>query len=131
MKYKNRSFSVAGRVRSIRHAFVGLLDMLATEPNAWVHALATVVALDLAWWFGVTREEFALIVIAIVSVWVAEAFNTVLEIMADLVVGERNSRIVKRAKDIAAAAVLIAAIGAVIIAVIVFKPYFVMKISGN
>ena len=94
--------------------------MIRSEHNAWIHALATMLALGLAWRFQVGRVGFALIVIAIVIVWVAEAFNTVLEIMADLMVGERYSETVKRAKDIAAAAVLIATIGAVVIAILCY-----------
>ena len=104
------------------HAFRGLGDMLFTEHNAWIHALATVLALDFAWWLGIDRYGLALIIIAIVVVWAAEAFNTVLEIMADLVVGQRYSKIVKRAKDIAAAAVLITAIGAIGVGIAILGP---------
>ena len=100
----------------------GLRDMLRTEHNAWVHALATILALEFSWWLGIDRTGFVLILIAVVFVWVAEAFNTVLEIMANLVVGERYSRSVKRAKDIAAAAVLIAAMGAIGIGLTVLGP---------
>ena len=113
MRKKDHTFSILSRLQSLIHAFTGLKDMLLTEHNAWVHALATILALDFAWWLGIDRKGVALIVIAIVLVWIAEAFNTVLEIMADLIVGQRYSRMVKRAKDIAAAAVLIASIGAV------------------
>ena len=117
MKKKEPQFSITSRLKSLVHAFRGLGDMLFTEHNAWIHALATVLALDFAWWLGIDRYGFALIIVAIVIVWVAETFNTVLEIMADLVVGQRYSKIVRRAKDIAAAAVLIAALGAVCVGV--------------
>ncbi|MBI4357855.1 MAG: diacylglycerol kinase family protein [Candidatus Omnitrophica bacterium] len=122
MKKKENPFSIASRVKSFSHAFTGFKDMLLSEHNAWVHALATLLALDFAWWLEVGRAGWALIIIAIVLVWTAEAFNTVLEIMADLVVGERYSRIVRRAKDIAAAAVLIASVGAVGIGITIFGP---------
>ena len=108
------------RLESFAHAFRGLGDMIRSEHNAWVHVLATILALGLAWRFQIGRIGFALVIIAIVIVWVAEAFNTVLEIMADLVVGERYSKTVKRAKNIAAAAVLIAAFGAVAIAILCY-----------
>ena len=124
MKRKEDRFSVTSRLNSFVHAFRGLTDMIASERNAWIHALATILALDLAWWLGIDREGFAIIIVAIVIVWMAEAFNTVLEIMANLVAGERYSRSVKRAKDIAAGAVLIAAIGAVCVGVTVLGPHF-------
>ena len=122
MKKQSR-FSFVSRLESIGHAARGFRDMLLTEPNAWVHAVLTILALDLAWWLHINHADFALIVISIVMVWVAEAFNTVLEIMADLVVTpERYSRIVKRAKDIAAGAVLAASVGALTVGIIILGP---------
>lgn len=110
---KNAPFSIRSRFESFAHAFQGLGDMVLSEHNAWIHVLATLCALGVAWWLGLDGVGFALILVAIVLVWVAEAFNTVLEIMAGLVAGERYSKSVKRAKDIAAAGVLIASVGAV------------------
>ena len=122
MKRRSR-FSIVSRLESIGYAALGFRDMLLTEPNAWIHAVLTVLALDLAWWLHINHAEFALIIISIVMVWVAEAFNTVLEIMADLVVTpQRYSRIVKRAKDIAAGAVLAASAGAFLVGIIILGP---------
>ena len=129
MKKRESQFSIVSRLKSIAHALAGLGDMLFTEHNAWIHALATILALDFAWWLGIDRTGFALIIIAIVIVWVAEAFNTVLEVMADLVVGQRYSKMVKRAKDIAAAAVLIATLGAAGIGVVIFGPPLCQRLS--
>ncbi len=103
--------------------------MFLTERNAWVHALATILVLDFAWWLGINRRDFVLIIIAIVIVWMAEAFNTVLEIMADLVVGQRYSKTVKRAKDIAAAAVLIATMGAVGVGIAILWPPLYQRLA--
>lgn len=122
---KKESFSWTKRIQSFSHAVRGLIDMISIEHNAWIHALATVVVIGLSCWFRITTVEFLFIIISIVLVWIAEAFNTVLEIMADLVVGERYSRLVKRAKDIAAAAVLFAVIGAVAIGIFILGPYLV------
>ena len=122
MRKRGHPFSIGSRLESVRHAFRGVRDMLATERNAWVHLVATVLVLDFAWWLEIDRIEMALIIIVIVIVWAAEAFNTVLEIMADLVVGQRYSRLVKRAKDISAAAVLIAALGAAGVGLVILGP---------
>lgn len=119
---KKVNLSLKSRLRSFNYAFVGLRDMMRTEPNAWLHAFATALALGLAFWLEVGKVKFCILILAIVSVWMAEAFNTVLEIMADLVALDRYSRIVKRAKDIAAAAVLVACLGALAIGLIIFGP---------
>lgn len=126
---KHRSFSIIERVKSLSHAFRGLWDMIQTEHNAWIHALATVLVLGLSLWLGIGRIEFALVVVSILLVWTAETFNTVLEIIADLVIGDRYSRIVKRAKDVAAAAVLITVFGAIVIGLVILGPPLYSRLS--
>lgn len=96
--------------------------MMRRQHNAWIHAFATALAFFLAYWLRIGKEQLSLIMMAVVGVWVAEAFNTVLELMANLMVGDRYSRVVKRAKDIAAAAVLIASVGALCVGVSIFGP---------
>ena len=128
MKEKETQFSLRSRFESFKHALRGLGDMLSSQHNAWVHAIMTILVLNLSWWLGIDRCGLALIVIAIAMVWVAEAFNTVLEIIADVVSGKTYSDLIRRAKDIAAAGVLITAIGAVAIGLIVFGPRFYDRI---
>ena len=69
----------------------------------------------------ISPAEWALIALAIVCVWVAEALNTSIEFLVDLASPERHP-LAAKAKDVAAGAVLIAAIGSVIVAVLVFGP---------
>jgi len=121
-------FTVVGRVRSFHHAFIGVWFVLRSQHNAWLHAAASVLALVLAGVLHVnirafTAGEWADLVIAIVLVWVAEAFNTGLEVLANAVTGKRHP-ILKIAKDVAAAAVLMAAIGALVVGLILFVPRF-------
>jgi len=68
-----------------------------------------------------TLGQWSALVIAIVMVWVAETFNTGLEVLAEAITQERHPML-KVAKDIAAAAVLIAAVGAAIVGAILFLP---------
>ena len=56
MKRKENKFSIVSRLKSIVHAVTGLGDMLFTERNAWIHAFATVLALDFAWWLGIDQN---------------------------------------------------------------------------
>jgi diacylglycerol kinase len=107
--------------RSFGYAFEGLLAILRSTPNFWVHLVAAAVALTLGVVLGLQPAEMALIVLTITLVLVIEAFNTALEALAD-VASPQYHPLVKRAKDISAAAVLIGAIGAVAIAALLFLP---------
>lgn len=96
--------------------------MVASQHNAWIHAAATASVLLLGFYFGFSKAEWCWIVLAIVSVWTAEGFNTAFEFLAD-VSSPGFHPLVKKAKDVAAGAVLIAAIGAAAIGLLVIGPY--------
>jgi diacylglycerol kinase (ATP) len=119
---------ILSRIKSFYHAITGLRDILSTEHNAWIHALFTVVSLFLATWLRIGFMEFVLIIIVITLVWVAEAFNTVLEIVVNMV-SPRYSKAAKRAKDIAAGAVLVAAIGAAAVGFFLLGPPLLSKLG--
>ena len=114
-------FSWAARARSFGFAFRGVVTLLATQHNAWLHAAATVAVVALGVALGVSRLEWALLVFAITLVWTAEGLNTALEWLCDVAAPEYNP-LVKKAKDVAAAAVLLAAIGSALIGLLVFGP---------
>ncbi len=96
--------------------------MLASQHNAWIHAAATGMAVSLGLLAELGRFEWLALVVAIVSVWTAEALNTAFELLCDVACPEFHP-LVARAKDVAAAAVLICALGAVVTAAIVFAPW--------
>jgi diacylglycerol kinase (ATP) len=108
-------------LRSFGYAFEGLAVMLRTQPNFLVHLSLATVALILALVLHLSPSELALIVLTIALVLVVECLNTALEAVSDLV-SPGYHPLIKRAKDVSAAAVLIAAIGAVLIAVLLFVP---------
>ncbi|MBN1268965.1 MAG: diacylglycerol kinase family protein [Kiritimatiellae bacterium] len=116
-----------GRIRSFKYAFCGIWAMIRSQHNAWIHAAATVVvvAAGLAW--GIEKQEWLWIILAIVSVWTAEALNTAFEFLADAT-SPAYHPLVGKAKDVAAAAVLIAAMGSVAIGVLVLGPYLINMI---
>lgn len=97
--------------------------MMQSQHNAWLHAAATIAVCVVAAGFQVTRIEWCLIVLSMMSVWTAEAFNTALECLTDLASPELHP-LAGRAKDVAAGAVLITAVGAAIIGAVVFLPHF-------
>ena len=110
------------RLKSFGYALQGLAFLVRTQPNARLHLLATVLACAAGMGFGLDRTEWLWISVAIVLVWSAEAFNTALEQLADALHPEHHPAI-GRAKDVAAAAVLIAAGGAAVIGMLVFIPH--------
>jgi len=118
----NRQFSFTGRIRSFKYAFVGIWTMLKSQQNAWIHAFATVAVVLVGFVLGISPAEWCWLVLAIISVWMAEALNTAIEFLADVASPEFHP-LVKKAKDVAAGAVLISAIGALIIGIIIIGPY--------
>lgn len=117
-----KPFRFSGRIRSFRHASAGLWTMLRTQHNAWIHAFMTAAVVSAGAFFGVSAGEWCWLVLAVMSVWTAEALNTAFELLADVASPEFHP-LVKEAKDVAAGAVLIAAIGSVVIGLLVLGPY--------
>jgi diacylglycerol kinase (ATP) len=124
----DQKFSFTGRVRSFRNAFHGIGLMLKSQHNAWIHATASILVLIIGAIFHLTPGEWCWLVIAIMSVWMAEALNTALEFLADVASDEFHP-VIGRAKDVAAGAVLISAIGSIVIAVFIFGPYILKFID--
>ena len=115
------SFTFSGRIRSVKFAIDGIVLMLRSQHNAWVHLAATISVIIAGWFFGITSVQWVAVIVAIILVWVAEGLNTAFELLCDVTNPEFHP-IVKQAKDISAGAVLISAIGALIIGLIVLVP---------
>ena len=118
----HESFTIEGRLKSVRHAFHGIGLMLKSQHNAWLHAFATGCTFVVALLCGLSDGEWCWIILAIMAVWTAEALNTALEFLADVASPEFHP-LVKKAKDVAAGGVLISAIGSVIIGLLVLGPH--------
>jgi len=116
------SFAIRRRIRSFKYAFAGVWTMLKTQHNAWIHAVATAAIIVMGLFFGISAGEWCWLVLAVMAVWTAEALNTALELLADVASPEFHP-LVKAAKDVAAGAVLIAAIGSAVIGLLVLGPY--------
>ncbi len=110
-----------GFLSSVRCALVGVLGLVARERNARVHAAATVGVVVAGIGLDVAPSGWALLALAMGVVWAAEALNTAVEELADLVSPEPHPA-VGRAKDVAAGGVLLAAIAAAVVGGLVFVP---------
>jgi diacylglycerol kinase (ATP) len=118
-----KPFSVAERLWSVWHAARGVALMARTQHNARIHLAATLLVVALGWWLRITATDWRWLVLAIVLVWAAEAMNTAFEYLCN-VVSPEFSPVVRNAKDIGAGAVLICSVGAAVLGVLVFLPYF-------
>src|SRR6266481_7401611 len=116
------SLTFTGRIRSFKCAFRGIWVMIASQHNAWIHAAATIAVVAVSFYFHLSRAEWCWIILAIISVWTAEAFNTAFEFLTDVASPEFHP-LAEKAKDVAAGAVLITAIGSALIGIVVFGPH--------
>jgi diacylglycerol kinase (ATP) len=110
---------ITSRIKSFRNAFAGWGYVIHTQKNAWIHALATVCVILLGIWLKISSINWSILVLTITAVWIAEFLNSSLEVIVDLASPQFHP-LAKIAKDVAAAAVLIAAISSVLIGIIVF-----------
>ena len=108
-------------VRSFKFAFAGLRVLVWTQPNTWVHVALAAAALALSVVLGLSATEIALVILTIGLVLAVEAVNTAIEAVCDLV-SPGYHPLVKRAKDLSAAAVLLSALAAVGVALALFVP---------
>ncbi len=111
-------------LKSLKFAIEGLFTMLREENNARFHLLATVCVVGLGIYMNLSKTDWLWISLAIAIVWILEAINTALEALVNLASPEIHP-LAKKAKDVAAAAVLFGAIWAVVVGVIVFWGYIV------
>jgi diacylglycerol kinase (ATP) len=118
----DQSLTFSGRVRSVRFAIQGIRTMLRSQHNAWIHAAATIAVAAAGAAFRLSSSEWCWIVLAVMAVWTAEALNTAFEFLTD-VASPTFHPVAGHAKDVAAGAVLISAVGAVVIGLLVFGPH--------
>ncbi len=108
-------------LNSYRYALNGIVDLFRSEVNARIHIAATLVVVAAGFYFQVSDLEWVALTLCIVSVIALEAVNTAIEYLTNLVSPDYHP-LAGKTKDMAAGAVLIAAIGSIVIALIVFLP---------
>lgn len=118
---KDKSFSITARTQSFGYAINGIITFFKQEHNAWLHGVATIAVIILAFVFPVSTREAVALALAVGFVWTAELFNTAIEKIMDFISIEKKPAI-KYIKDLAAAAVLVAAMAALITGLIIFIP---------
>jgi undecaprenol kinase len=110
------------RALSFKYAFEGLLTALKDQPNLKFHFFVAICVIIAGVWFQIKTVEWLLIILVIGSVIAIELTNTAIEEMVNAFTDSVHPS-AKKAKDVAAAAVLVTAITAAIIGLVIFLPY--------
>jgi diacylglycerol kinase len=113
--------SLKKRAASFQYAFKGLKDLFKSQVNARIHLLVAFFVVIAGIIFHISRMEWIMLVFCIMLVLSLEAVNTAMEYLTDLV-SPGYHPLAGKAKDVAAAAVLWAAIGSIIIGGLIFLP---------
>lgn len=108
------------RLDSFKHACHGLV-VLSQQTNARIEMACGLLIVSLGWFFQISEIEWALILLSIGFVLSLESLNTALELCVDLA-DPKWSLLAKKAKDTAAAGVLISCISVFCIGILIFAP---------
>lgn len=120
---------VITRTFAFRYAFSGWWFVIRTQRNAWIHAVATAAVLVMSFWLRLSLLEWAVVLMAVAMVWLAEFLNTALEAVVDLA-SPQHHELAKVGKDVGAAAVLITAASSALIGFLVLGPPLLEKIRS-
>ncbi len=114
-------------IKSFGYALEGIINTIQSELNFRIHIAMTIIAVFLGFLLAISIIEWIIMLLLIGSILSAELINTAIETLADYISTDHNKHI-KKVKDAVAGAVLILAIGAVIIALIIFIPKILLQI---
>ena len=116
---KTGNLGISSRYASIRFALNGL-RLLMREPNAQIHAIATVLVALAGIWRQLSPMHWLALAVVVSMVWAAEAINTAVEYLCDYACGGKYHPIIKKVKDISAGAVLVTAVTSIVAGAIIF-----------
>jgi diacylglycerol kinase len=114
-------------VASFRNALSGLGQLLRSQRNARIHLAITLAVLGVSSWLRLSTGDWALLALAAALVWTAELINSALESVVDLATKEWQP-LARDAKDLGAAAVLMAAVVAAVVGALVLGPPLVRRV---
>jgi diacylglycerol kinase len=111
-------------MRSFKFAQAGMKHALQTQRNIWIHLVIGILVMAAAVWYKVSQVELAVLTLTISFVLVTEMINTAIEEAVNLAKPEAHP-LAALAKNLAAAAVLTAAVGSIIVGLFIFVPRLV------
>lgn len=118
------------RLESFGFAFTGLIQLFRSQVNARIQAAVALLVVVMGFFLGLPARDWAALVLAISLVLALEAVNTAIEALADRVAPDVHP-LVARCKDAAAAAVLIAAVGAALVGLLLLGPPLLARLTNS
>lgn len=106
---------------SFKFAWQGWQELFRTAPNIKIHLLAAISAIIIGFALQISAGEWSAVIIVITLVWVCEAFNSAIEYIVDMISPEYHP-VAGKIKDLAAGAVMISALGALVVGCVIFIP---------
>jgi len=117
-------------VRSFGFALAGLRYAFQTQANVRIHVAISLVVIALGLGVQLGPIEWAVLIVTMMIVLAAELVNTAIEATLDRVSVEQHP-LAKVAKDTAAGAVLLSAVGAVLVGVLILGPRLLAVVNGR
>ncbi len=126
---KNQKFSVKNRLRSFKFAINGFKILVKEEHNSRIHVCAMILAIVLGFLFNIESMEWLGIILSAGLVIALELINSSIENLSDFVAKEESHDLIKKAKDLSAAAVLFASLSALLVGLIIFIPKLIENLT--
>jgi len=118
-----RDYKRSSLLKSFGYALSGINRVIKEERNIKIHLCAAIIVIALAFYFHFSRNDWLVLLLIISIVISLELVNSAVEAVVDLASPEIHP-LAKKAKDVAAGSVLVAAIFSVVIGFLLFFPYF-------
>lgn len=116
------------RLNSLSYALAGWLYMLVRQKNTRIQAVASIAVFIFALWLGIDALSWAVLILTITIVWMAEFLNAAVEAAINLASAELHP-MAKVGKDVASAAVLLGAVASILIGLLILGPPLLVKLG--
>jgi undecaprenol kinase len=117
------------RLASVKYALAGLLYVLTHEQSIKLATIVTLIVIVIGVWLHLSVLSWALLTLALGSVWVTECLNTAIEAAIDLGTSDPHP-LAKIGKDVASTAALVSTIVFVVIVILILLPLVIDRITG-
>jgi diacylglycerol kinase len=133
MRIDPNAYSALGnspnRVESLGYALAGWLYMLRHQKNTRIMSVASILVFVVALWLQIDTIGWAILILAVTVVWMAEFLNAAVEAVVNLASPDFHP-MAKVAKDVAAASVLLGAVASALIGLLILGPPLLAKLTG-
>jgi diacylglycerol kinase (ATP) len=116
------------RIQSLGYALAGWLYMLRYQKNTRIMSVSSIIIFIVALWLQIDLTGWAILILTITTVWMAEFLNAAVEAVVNLASPDFHP-MAKVAKDVAAAAVLLGAVASVLVGLLILGPPLLHKLG--